>query len=258
MLQVVQDKVVHIVDECAYRKSLYRIGGVAALIVVLGALVDIAIMFIPGTGTSPGDRTVIDWFTLFQNQWFLGLRDLGILNVLSTFCTVFVFYALYVVHQKINPIFGGLALMLICMGATLYIANNIALSMLTLSREYASAITQQERSLYITAGQTILAQEDISAGSFWGFFISEIAGIVISTVMLRGRIFSRWAAWAGILGESLLLIFNFLAAFTQVNFNMAMIFSNIGGPLAMFWLILIAVKLFKSGAAQATREILVN
>jgi hypothetical protein len=144
------------------------------------------------------------------------------------------------------------------MGTTIYIANNIALPMLTLSREYAIASTEQERSLLIAAGQTLLAHEDISAGSFWGFFIPEIAGILISFVMLIGRIFSRWVAWAGILGESMLLIFNILTAFTQVNFNTAMIFSNIGGPLAMIWLIMIAVKLLTAKTVRSAGEIRAN
>ena len=61
-------------------KSLYRVGGVAALGTVLVGLVEIGITFLPG-GNTPYE-TVFDWFTLFQNNWFMGLRNLGLLNIL--------------------------------------------------------------------------------------------------------------------------------------------------------------------------------
>src|SRR5512147_1701436 len=103
-------------------KSIYRIGGLAALAVVVTALLDIFMMFLPETSVSgPGTRTVIDWFTLFEANSFLALRDLGLLNMVTTSCTVLVFFAIYTAHKRINPMYAGLALILICMGTTIYI-----------------------------------------------------------------------------------------------------------------------------------------
>lgn len=62
-------------------KRLYQIGGTAALIVVVAALIDILSTLLPGGYVS--SETIIDWFTLFQDNWLLGLRNLGFWILLS-------------------------------------------------------------------------------------------------------------------------------------------------------------------------------
>lgn len=74
-------------------KSLYKVGGVAAIIVGLIGLIELIITFFPG-GSTPSE-TVIDWFTLFQNNWFLGLRNLGLLNIIIIVLGIPTFLALY-------------------------------------------------------------------------------------------------------------------------------------------------------------------
>lgn len=226
-------------------KSLYRVGGIAALMAVLAGLLDVFIMFLPDTGTTPGARTVADWFNLFQNQWFLAFRDMGLLNMVTTLCSVLIFFALFGVHRRTDPPYAALALTLVCMGATIYIANNISFSMLALSRQYAAASSEAQKSTLLAVGQVLLAREDVGAGSFMGFFIPEVAGVLMAVVMLRSKIFHRWVAWMGILGEVFLAIFNICAAFTPGLYDFAMNFARIGGPLSLLWFILIALKLFR-------------
>lgn len=240
------------VQNAAQRKAgsadwtgIYRAGAAAALLVVLAGLVDTFIMFVPGTGFVPGERTVVDWFTVYREAPFLALRDMGILNILTTSCTVLVFFALYGAHRRVQPVQAALALIILSMGATIYIANNMALPMLSLSSQYAAATSEAQKALLVNAGQTLLAQEDVGAGAFLSFFIPEIAGVLMAQVMLRGRIFSRWAAWAGLLGESFLIIFNIIAAFMPGMFDLSMVFAMTGGPLSMAWLTLTAVGLMK-------------
>lgn len=57
-------------------KSIYKLGGVAALSAVLVGLLEIVITFLPG-GNVP-QETVLDWFTLFQNNWFVIVPPLTI------------------------------------------------------------------------------------------------------------------------------------------------------------------------------------
>jgi predicted neutral ceramidase superfamily lipid hydrolase len=232
-------------------KSLYRVGGIAALIAVLAGLVDIFIMFLPGTGATPGTRSVADWFYLFQNQWFLAFRDLGLLNMVTTLCSVLIFFALVGIHRRTDLPYAALALILVCMGATIYIANNISLPMLTLSSQYAAVSSETQKSMLLAAGQVLLAREDVGAGTFMGFFIPEVAGILMSVVMLRGKVFSIWTAWIGILGEGFLAIFNICAAFIPGLFDIVMNFAKIGGPLSLLWFILIAYKLFRLSGSLA-------
>jgi hypothetical protein len=59
-------------------------GGRAVLISVLLVLLDILVsIWLPGGEVESGTRSATDWFTLFQNNAYYGLRDLGLLNVLN-------------------------------------------------------------------------------------------------------------------------------------------------------------------------------
>jgi hypothetical protein len=78
-----------------------------------------------------------------------------------------------------------------------------------------------------------------------GFFLSEVAGIIISIVMLRGEIFSKTAAYAGILGFSLLLVFEMLSSFVTGLNVITMLLAGLGGILSMLWYLLIARRLFQ-------------
>jgi hypothetical protein len=123
--------------------------------------------------------------------------------------------------------------------------------MLALSARYQAATTDAQRSLLTAAGEAILARgEDFTPGAFMGFFFSEIAMVVIALVMLRGGIFGKTTAYAGILGSLFLTIFTIWTTFIPQFFEISMIFALIGGLLSMAWNILTARKLFQLEAHQ--------
>lgn len=226
-------------------KNIYSVGAIFALLVCIIGLLDVVMTFFPTIGNTPGTRTVIDWFSLYHDHQFLALRDLGFFNIITTLSTVMVFFSIYGIHRYINQEYAALTLIILCIGTTIYVSNNICLSMLNLSNQYAIAITESQKSMLVLAGQSLLAQEDVSVGSFIGFFIPEIAGLLMAIIMLKGKIFGRWTAWMGILGETFLAIFNICAAFVPHIYYIAMIFAMIGGPMSIIWFFLIALKLFQ-------------
>lgn len=235
--------------------SIYRAGAAAALLIVLAGLTDIFIMFIPvagtGTGTAPGVRTVVDWFTLLQSQQFVTLRDMGLLNMVTISCSVVVYFALLGLHRRTHAQAATLALILACLSAAIYVANNTALPMLTLSRQYAAAANPTQKALWAAAGQALLAREDLTAGAFPGFFFGEIAGILMALVVLRGRIFHRWEAWTSLLGTACLLFFNVCAAFIPALYDSVMlIFGAGGGLLNLVWYVLVARRLLSNKEAK--------
>ena len=216
--------------------NIYRAGAAAALLIVLAGLTDIFIMFLPGTGTTPGARTVVDWFTLLQSQQFVTLRDMGLLNMVTIACSVVVYFALFGMHRRVNPQAAALALILACLGAAIYIANNTALPMLALSRQYAAAASEAQKALWAAAGQALLAREDLTAGAFPGFFFGEIAGLLMAVIILRSRTFRGWEAWIYLLGTACLLFFNICAAFIPSLYDRVMlIFGAGGGLLNLVW-----------------------
>src|SRR3989304_2463708 len=180
-------------------KPLYKAGGVVALLIVLTALIEIVITFLPGGYVS--SETVIDWFTLFQNNWFLGLRNLGLLNIVMTALGIPMFFALYAAHRNVNQPYAALAMIISFIGVAVFYATNRAFPMLDLSNQYTSATTDAQRAIVSAAGQAMLSVgESHTPGTFIGFFLSEVAGILISIVMLRGKVFNKLNAYFGILG----------------------------------------------------------
>ena len=227
-------------------KSLYRVGGVAALIIVTVALIEIMITFFP-EGNAP-QQTVGDWFSLFENNWFFGLRNLGLLNIIITLLGIPAFLALYGAHRQVNQAYAMLAMIIFFIGVAIFLATNRVFPMLELSHHYTAATTDAQKTIALAAGQAMLAVgRSHSPGTWLGFFLSEIAGFTISVVMLKGKIFSRATAYAGIVGFSCLMVFELLSSFVPSLADAAMILAMIGGLSSMAWYILLARRLFQLG-----------
>jgi hypothetical protein len=196
--------------------------------------------------------TAVDWFELFQDNWFFGLRNLGLLpNILNLSLSIPIFLALYEAHKHTNKTYAALAIVLSFVGTAIYLSNNAAFPMLTLSAKYATATTDAQRTLLAAAGEAILARgEDFTPGAFIGFLFGELAIVIISLVMLRGGVFSKATAYAGLLGGLFLALFTIWSTFIPVFFEISMIVALNGGLLSIAWYVLTARKLFQIGSHQ--------
>ena len=224
--------------------NLYKLGGAAALLIVLTALIEILITFLPGGYTT--SETVIDWFTLLQNNWFLGLRNLGLLNIVMVAFGIPLYLALYAAHRNVNQAFAALAMIISFIGVAVFYGTNRAFPMLELSTRYAAATTEAQRTILEAAGQAMLAVgQSHTPGTFLAFFLSEIAGILMAIVMLRGKVFSRGTAYAGIIGFGLLFVYEILSSFAPSVHDAILILAMVGGLASMVWYILIARRLFQ-------------
>lgn len=226
-------------------KGLYKLGGITALIVVVGPLAEVLIGFLPGVArVSQGTVTVIDWFTLFQNHWFIGLRNLGLLNIVGAVLLAPTFFAIYSALRHDDEAYGAFGTILFFVGIAVYLASNRAFSMLSLSGQYASATTDSQRSLLIAAGQAMLAEGQTRAG----ILLIEFASLVISVVMLRGKVFSKATAYAGILGNALLIVVEIILAFVPTLLGVGMVIAVGGGLSIMAWYLLVGRRLLQLGA----------
>ncbi|KAA3665292.1 MAG: DUF4386 family protein, partial [Chloroflexi bacterium] len=222
-------------------------GGVAAWGTVLTGIVEIMITFLPGGDAPHG--TIIDWFTLFQEDLFMGLRNLGLLNLFFNAFAILIYMALYAVHRhhREQP-FAMLAAIISFLGIGVFFATNRAFPMLALSQQYAAASTEAQRVVLEAGGQAMLAVgSSHTPGTFLAFFLIDSAGILISVVMLRSMIFGRAAAYVGILGFGILLVVEFLASFVAGVQDVTILLFMFGGILSMVWNILIARGLVQFG-----------
>jgi hypothetical protein len=224
-------------------KALYVVGGVAALLTVLNGLAEIGITFLPGGGLSSSPLTAVEWFSLYRSHPFLGMRNLGLLNVFFTVLSIPVFYALYAAHRRTQQAFAGLSLLAALLGVAVFLATNRAFPMLELSSRYAAAGTEAQRSALASAGEAMLAVgQSHTAGTFLAFFLSTAAGIGISIVMLRAKLFSKASAILGIAGFSLLLIYELTSDFAP-GFSASFMFALSGGLFSLLWDLLVGLRL---------------
>jgi hypothetical protein len=190
--------------------------------------------------------TAIDRFEQFQSNWLHGLYNLDLLNNVISVIMIPMFCALYLVHRKVQKGYGLLSLVLFIIGTGIFIANNAALPMLDLSIKYAAATTDTHKSLLAAAGEAILTKgEHGSQGAFAGFVLSTIASLTMAYTMLKGKIFSKAAAYVGLAGFTMLLLYTILITFVTKADSIIMLVAMPGGILAMAWNTMVAKKLLQ-------------
>lgn len=227
-------------------KRLYKLGGAAALIVAVLTLSEVIVFTI-----YPQPGTVSDWFMLFQNNRIIGLLDFWGLEVPMYVMFAIVFLALYVLLRKTNESRMAIALSFALLGIGIFLATNNPFSMLSLSNQYAAATTDAQRSTFLAAGQAMLANTNQRAvGGFnMGLFLVSVAGLLVSSVMLRGNSFSRSTAWVGILAHALSLADYLREALTSSAIATLLVVL----PNALFlviWYVLVGRRLYRLGRLE--------
>jgi hypothetical protein len=225
-------------------KSLYKVGGAAALIAAALLLTEIIVFTI-----WPQPNTVTNYFVLFQDNKLIGLLDFYLLEFFTYALFVPIFLAIYVAIRRANESYAALALALAITGIAVFLATNNPFSMLSLSNQYAAATTDTQKDLYLAAGQAILANTNQRAveGFNMGFFLLSTAGVIISIVMLRSKIFSKVIAYVGILTFAISLVDYIRVVFMPSISLLLLIIAVVSGLLIPTWLVLIARRLFQLG-----------
>ena len=230
-------------------KSIYTLGGIAAIFSLLAVLLDIVVGSSLGGNLAELPQTAVDRFTQFQQNPWLGLYNLDLLNTVNQLISIPLYFALYAAQRRTNKPYALLALIVFLIGTTIFVSNNTALPMLDLSHQYATA-TEARQGLLAAAGEAMLARgAHGSLGVFFGFLLPTIAALVMSLVMLQGKVFGKINAYLGIAGNILMLGYIVLVTFAPQVKTMAMAFAMPGGLLLTAWMVLLTIRLFRLGAA---------
>lgn len=234
-------------------KRLYKIGGIAALIAVAVFRRNLGAEFIGFRGFGIIDVPVmlpssaVDWFTLLQNNRFVGLTLLNVFDLVNYALVGLVFLALYGALQQTNKSAMTIAVVFSFVGIAVYFASNQAFSMLALSEQYAVATTNTQKAMLSAAGEALLAINNPgavhqSAGIYMSLLLVTLAGLIISIVMLRSAFFNRATAYVGILANVLGLGYFIALAFAPAIY---VLFPIISAPFRVIWYILIAHRLLR-------------
>lgn len=214
------------------RRSLYRVGGAAAI--TMAVLIPIQIMILV---VWPPPSTIIGWFTLFEKNKLIGLLDMDLLIIVDQVLIVMVILTLYIALRRTSQSFMAIALTLTLVGVATYFASTAAFEMLSLSEHYVAATTDVQRSIFLAAGQAMLATYQGTAFDI-GYVLEGVGLLIIAVVMLRSKVFSKRTAYVGI-------VLGVMSLVPPTVGTIGLIFAF--GSLAPVdvWDILIARRLFK-------------
>jgi len=169
--------------------SLYKIGGIAVLLMILIIPIQIAIF-----SMAPPPSTAQGWFETFQNNPLLGLLSFEVLFIIYGALAIPLSLALYTALRRTDPALMALYIALTIVGTAALFSARPALEMLHLSNQYAAASTEAQRAIYLSAGEGLLA---IFHGTSYmvSYLLGSITGLILSVVMLRSTIFSKATAY---------------------------------------------------------------
>lgn len=232
--------------------SLYKIGAAAALICALMYLIALGI-YVPANRAGPPPATVLEWFTLFQENPLTGLFFLGMADIIIMILWAPMSLALYIALKPSNKTWSLIATSFVFVGIAVYLASNTAFSMLSLSQRYAVATTQPEQTALLAAGQALIVLSEGTGGQYAGMPLAWLGGLLLSAVMLRSKAFSRANAWVGMLGFALLMLSMLFAGYTTTG-ESTLVESAIvavtyigGGLLSLAWYVQVGLRLIKLG-----------
>lgn len=215
-------------------QTLHRVGGMAALAVLVLIPVQMVVFIL-----WPPPSSVIGWFTLFQENALVGLLNMDLLLIVDYLLLIGVFSALWASLRRANESLMAIALILQLVATATYLASTVAFEMLTLSNQYATATTEVERSIFLAAGQAMLATWQGTAFDV-SYVLSAIAILIVSAVMLRSHhLFCKATGYAGLSAGVLALV-------PPTAGTIGVIFSLVSLVPMVIWLALIARRLLRS------------
>ncbi|MFW5761581.1 MAG: DUF4386 family protein [Cyclobacteriaceae bacterium] len=229
-------------------KVFYRIGGIAVFLALLTMLAEIFLTFLPDGAREI--HSIAELMDMYQRNWFMAMRYMGLINIIATCFLIPVYYALYGLHREQLPVFSGFALLLIVLSYAIFFAGNVSFPLLELADKYSVA-SESEKVFLLSAGEALFVKgASHTPGTFPGFFTGQIASICFSVIIIKGKIFKRYIGIIGVIASSFLIVFEITSSFISSLYHEAMIFAMIGGLISLVWFVLIGIGLLRTHALR--------
>jgi hypothetical protein len=214
---------------------LYRLAAWSA-IAILGIIVVQFVTFM--AAPPPYEGTAANWFEFFQTNPTAGLIDFELLMVVYVVISLVIDTALFLALRRTHPSAMLLYLVVTIVGIVAFISARPALEMLRLSRAYMAASDPLQRSIYLSAGESLIAIFNGTAFQV-SYLLGSIGGLILSAVLLQSPVFNKWTAYLRI-ASSLC--------------DLGLYLPGIGLYISMFsvfflfaWHILITIQFFRLG-----------
>jgi hypothetical protein len=221
------------------QKTIFWIGGFTCMILIAYSLVTLFIMSIIGGPPETIEQT----FSILRENRLNGLLRLDILTVFVMPLYYLLFYSLYIALNKTDHALVTISIIFAFAGLTLFLATPSVFSYLYLSDKFSAAITELQKNQLLAAGESLLASDMWhGTGARVGGLLLQTGALIISVVMLRSNVFSRFTALTGITSHGLDLL-HIIIGFFIPSLGNALMF--IAGPLYLLWFPLVGLRLYK-------------
>ena len=223
-------------------KSLYTIGGIAALLQLAAILFTIVVAVTFG----PRPTSAAEFFAIQQSNSLAALlRGDFVLMFLLLGAYLGTFPALWWNLRRISPVAATFATLFTAIAVILSFSGESTFALLHLGDLYAAAVSEAQRTQFLAAGEAVLAAGWWnSTGSYVAGILLQGGGIIISLVMLRSRDFNKVTAISGLLGNALDLIQHVIHPFAPAVSSTLMM---VMGPFYLVWFPMLARDLFRLG-----------
>lgn len=180
--------------------QLYKIGGIAALVCV--SIIPLQILIF---SLYPPPESTLEFFSLYQDNWFLGLLSLDLLYILNNTVIIVMYLGLFASLRKTNFAEILIALVLGLVGIAAYYASTVAFEMLTVSDQYFAAETVALKNQWLAVGHSLLEKYTGTAFDVY-YVLNAITLLLISKVMFQDKTFSRSTAIWGLVSGFFMII----------------------------------------------------
>jgi len=181
-------------------KKLYKIAGIAAIMIVILIPVQIFIFWMYPPPSSPKD-----FFELFNENWILGLLSLDLLYILNNTLIIFVYLGLYAALKKTNLEYMTIALAIGFIGIASYYSSTVNFEMKGLSQQYMESTSTEIKEQIISSGNLLLLRYKGTAFDIY-YILNALTLIIASRVMLMDETFSKATAIWGLIAGGLMII----------------------------------------------------
>ncbi len=219
--------------------SLYRIGGIAALLqlaALLAYTVALAVL-----GPKPGSAA--EFFASQQSSRLATMLRGDFLLLLMIGAYLGTFPALYMALRRVSPVATAFATLFTFIAVTLCFANESTFALLYLGDQYALATTEAQRAQVLAAGKAVIAADMWnSSAAYMSGILLQGGGVIISLVMRRSQDFSKVTAIAGLLANVLDLTQHLIHPFAPA---ISSVLQMVMGPFYLVWFPMLARDLFR-------------
>jgi hypothetical protein len=189
-----------IIQQTDFKITLYRTAIIATIFMIVMIPVQIAFFLI-----WPHPTNIVDWFTLFNTNWIIGLISYDFLYMLSMIASIFLYIALFVALFESQKSLSLFALIIGLIGLTLYFPSNTSLEMLSISNQFQNASTEHEKGLLIASGQTLLSIWKGTSYSVY-YVLNGVALILFFLAMIKNTKFRKSTTYIGLTSGFLMLV----------------------------------------------------